>query len=63
MNCVYEVTTKYSTSKGTTRNVARYRTIAENMNQAIAKTKSYLKKNDMGNEIPDEVRLICELDF
>jgi len=62
MRLVYEVTTKYI-SKQTIHNHNSYMVIASNMNEAIKKTRSYLKKTNSGSERADEVRFVCEIDI
>lgn len=62
MKCIYEVTTKYYDNKGTNRNCSKYNVEAKNMKEAITKVEAFLKKNNMGNEKPDEVRFIVEVD-
>lgn len=63
MKCVYEVTTKYSTSVKIYRDVTKFVLVAKNMKEALSKTEAHLKKIHAGAERPDEVRLIAELDF
>ena len=63
MKALYEVKTRYNSSKGTIRNCHSLRVVARNLKEAVAKANQELRKNQYGATFVDEVIFISEIDL